>query len=682
MGSARCRHTAGDVRVVCRVRPLNAKERAIAGGGGADTAARCVNIAPPDRIESVTQRAPETFTFDRVFDEASTQAEVFENVARPIVVEVMKGYNGTVFAYGQTSSGKTHTMEGPDIHDEQMQGIIPRAVAEVFRQVADADDFMEFVVKVSYVEVYMEKIRDLLDSYHTRVNLQVREDSTRGVYVAGATEQYVTSAKELLQVMEVGKANRATAATGMNSGSSRSHSVFIITIQQRNTETSSVKTGMLYLVDLAGSEMVKKTQATGQVLEEAKTINKSLSALGLVINALTDEKAAHVPYRDSKLTRVLQNSLGGNSKTCLIINCSPSPYNADETASTLRFGSRAKRIKNTAVVNETRSVGELSALLAKAESALELQRGYIAALEAQLAQGAGGGSSAQRPPEEGEAPLEGTGGGLSLLREGEARVAAAAAAHREERERADALEQELAARVDTAAAAESEARAAAAAAARTAFELEESQLTVETLTAESARLAAELQRVTGDAVATVSDGPMPLHRRASAASDGASAAAAPPPPGASAAVLAPPPPPSSPQAQQQQAEEGAGGGQEGEGKGGEEGGGGGSAHGGEEVAATLRREYERRLAEHEAQRAALTADLEKSTARVSDLEQLLEQRGAGSPRGAAANSMWERHVLTNKKMTQRLEQLVVVHRQLLRRFAGLELESADQKKKL
>ncbi|CAM9384688.1 unnamed protein product [Ectocarpus sp. 13 AM-2016] len=198
--------------------------------------------------------------------------------------------------------------------------------------------------------------------------------------------------------MSAGAKNRVTAATGMNQGSSRSHSVFIISVQQRDVNDSSTKTGMLFLVDLAGSEMVKKTHATGQVLNEAKTINKSLSALGQVINALTDEKKPHVPYRDSKLTRVLQNSLGGNSKTCLIVNCSPSSFNEAETLSTLRFGSRAKRIQNKAVVNETRSVEELGALLAKAESAFDMQQTYIAALEKQLRTYKNGGGEPPRPP--------------------------------------------------------------------------------------------------------------------------------------------------------------------------------------------------------------------------------------------------------------------------------------------
>ena len=170
----------------------------------------------------------------------------------------------------------------------------------------------------------------------------------------------------------------------MNEGSSRSHSVFTVTVSQKNVHTAEVKTGKLVLVDLAGSEMVKKTNSSGQQLEEAKTINKSLSALGLVINALTDEKSTHIPYRDSKLTRLLQDSLGGNSKTVLIIAVSPSSYNAMETVSTLRFGMRAKSIENKVEVNRTRTVEMLEALLEKAELAIDKQNTMVATLKARL----------------------------------------------------------------------------------------------------------------------------------------------------------------------------------------------------------------------------------------------------------------------------------------------------------
>ncbi|KAG2809097.1 Kinesin heavy chain [Phytophthora cactorum] len=369
----------GNVRVCCRVRPQNAKELTMA------SAQRCV-FTENETIEVKTNEgSPQKFTFDHVFGEEDNQKTVFENVAQPVVQDIMAGYNATIFAYGQTSSGKTYTMEGANIDHPELQGIIPRTATEIFNNVMNADENMEFIVKVSYIEIYMERIRDLLDPYKSKVNLQVREDAQRGIFVEGMTEMCVTSDEELLAAMRAGAANRAVAATGMNEGSSRSHSVFMVTLFQRNLENQATKAGKLYLVDLAGSEMVRKTGATGRQLEEAKTINKSLSALGMVINALTDSHITHVPYRDSKLTRVLQESLGGNSRTNLIINVSPSSFNASETISTLRFGMRAKSIKNKAVVNEQRSVAEYEALLAAAEKKMAKQQTYIIALEARLA---------------------------------------------------------------------------------------------------------------------------------------------------------------------------------------------------------------------------------------------------------------------------------------------------------
>jgi kinesin family protein 5 len=296
-------------------------------------------------------------------------------------------------------------MEG-DLRSEDNKGIIPRAVDALFEGVTAADENMEFTFKVSYVEIYLEKIRDLLDENRLKVNLTIREDPIKGIYIAGVTEEYVTSPQETIQVMHAGKlplvtvfpcpcvtvppqppagaANRAVAATGLNLGSSRSHSVFTITVSQKDVVTSATKSGKLVLVDLAGSEMVRKSNATGQQLEEAKMINKSLSALGQVINALTDDKLNHVPYRDSKLTRILQDSLGGNSKTALIIAVSPSSYNSAETVSTLRFGTRAKSIENKVVINQTRSVEELEGLLVRAEKAIDAQAAHIITLSTQL----------------------------------------------------------------------------------------------------------------------------------------------------------------------------------------------------------------------------------------------------------------------------------------------------------
>ena len=273
-------------------------------------------------------------------------------------------------------------MMGADIDDEEQRGIIPRIVEQMFASILRSPGNIEYTVRVSYMEIYMERIRDLLAPQND--NLPVHEEKSRGVYVKGLLEIYVSSVQEVYEVMRRGGAARATAATNMNQESSRSHSIFVITITQKNIETGSAKSGQLFLVDLAGSEKVGKTGASGQTLEEAKKINKSLSALGMVINSLTDGKSTHIPYRDSKLTRILQESLGGNSRTTLIINCSPSSYNDQETLSTLRFGVRAKAIKNKAKVNAELSPLELKQLLKKAQNQVTTFESYAASLEGEV----------------------------------------------------------------------------------------------------------------------------------------------------------------------------------------------------------------------------------------------------------------------------------------------------------
>ena len=320
--------------------------------------------------------------FDHVFDSNSTQKEVYDLAAKPIIDSVLEGFNGTIFAYGQTSSGKTHTMQGPSIENIELQGVIPRMVRTVFNRIDAASDTIEFSVKVSMIEIYMEKIRDLMDP--SKDNLKVHEEKGKGVYMADLTEQYITTEREVYQIMKQGNSNRSTASTLMNAESSRSHSIFILTVTQNNLEDLSQKTGRLYLVDLAGSEKISKTGAAGQVLEEAKMINKSLTTLGMVIYALTDKKSTHIPYRDSKLTRILSESLGGNSKTCLVITCSPSPFNEQETISTMRFGSRARSIKNKPKVNREYTVPELKKLLESAQNECEILQARVNSLESML----------------------------------------------------------------------------------------------------------------------------------------------------------------------------------------------------------------------------------------------------------------------------------------------------------
>lgn len=312
----------------------------------------------------------------------SRQADVFDFSIRPTVDDILNGYNGTVFAYGQTGAGKSYTMMGSNIGDPEAKGVIPRIAEQIFASIMASASNIEYTVRVSYMEIYMERIRDLLMPQND--NLPVHEEKSRGVYVKGLMEVYVSGVDEVYQILERGGMARAVAATNMNQESSRSHSIFVTTVTQKNLETGSAKSGQLFLVDLAGSEKVGKTGASGQTLEEAKKINKSLSALGMVINALTDGKSTHIPYRDSKLTRILQESLGGNSRTTLIINCSPSSYNDAETVSTLRFGVRAKSIKNKAKVNQELSPAELRALLKKAQAQASTFETYIANLESEV----------------------------------------------------------------------------------------------------------------------------------------------------------------------------------------------------------------------------------------------------------------------------------------------------------
>ncbi|EJD52984.1 kinesin heavy chain [Auricularia subglabra TFB-10046 SS5] len=371
-----------NIKVVCRFRPPNSLELR---EGGDIVVSFDENLKTVQLKNAQLTTGPEKdgFTFDRVFPMGTKQLEIFEYGVKDIVKDVLDGYNGTVFAYGQTGSGKTFTMMGADIDSPDLKGIIPRITEQIFTSILESDASIEYMVKVSYMEIYLERIRDLLAPQND--NLPIHEEKSKGVYIKGLSDYYVSNAREVYEIMRQGGNARVVTATNMNAESSRSHSIFLITIQQRNVETGAAKAGNLYLVDLAGSEKVGKTGASGQTLEEAKKINKSLSALGMVINALTDGKSTHVPYRDSKLTRILQESLGGNSRTTLIINCSPSAYNETETLGTLRFGMRAKSIKNTARVNAELSPAELKALVKKAQAAATSYQAYINLLEAEVA---------------------------------------------------------------------------------------------------------------------------------------------------------------------------------------------------------------------------------------------------------------------------------------------------------
>jgi len=297
------------------------------------------------------------FTFDSVYDARNSQREIYEQTALPIVRAAIEGYNGTVFCYGQTGTGKTHTMEG-SLDPVSERGIIPNAFDTVFADIDATDSSNKtFLVRASFLEIYNENVRDLLAKDQTQI-CQLKETSDRGVYVNGLTTFVVKSSAEMRKILEVGKKNRSVGATAMNADSSRSHSIFTVTVETSETNPGEpasearIKVGKLNLVDLAGSERQSKTHAVGDRLKEATKINLSLSALGNVISALVDGKSTHIPYRDSKLTRLLQDSLGGNTKTVMIANVGPADYNFDETMSTLRYANRAKNIKNKPKINE------------------------------------------------------------------------------------------------------------------------------------------------------------------------------------------------------------------------------------------------------------------------------------------------------------------------------------------
>uniref|UniRef100_A0A8C9XXE8 Kinesin-like protein n=1 Tax=Sander lucioperca TaxID=283035 RepID=A0A8C9XXE8_SANLU len=340
-----------NIKVLCRFRPLNQSE-----------ILRGDQFIPKFQSDDTVLVGGKSYVFDRVFPTNTTQEQVYNTCAKQIVKDVLGGYNGTIFAYGQTSSGKTHTMEGK-LHDPHQMGIIPRIAEDIFNHIFAMDENLEFHIKVSYFEIYMDKIRDLLDV--TKTNLSVHEDKNRVPFSDSYSVSLVfsplllfplllfllISSPLVMDVIDEGKAARHVAVTNMNEHSSRSHSIFLINIKQEHVETEQKLCGKLYLVDLAGSEKVSKTGAAGAVLDEAKNINKSLSALGNVISALAEGTKSHVPYRDSKMTRILQDSLGGNCRTTMFICCSPSSYNDAETKSTLMFGQRAKTIRNTASIN-------------------------------------------------------------------------------------------------------------------------------------------------------------------------------------------------------------------------------------------------------------------------------------------------------------------------------------------
>ncbi|CCI43573.1 unnamed protein product [Albugo candida] len=362
-----------NIQVYCRLRPQNALEKE----AGASSCSTVVD----DRGVYIRSAHCEVddlrCTFDRIFDVTATQEQVYENSAKHLVHDFIQGSNCTIFAYGQTGSGKTHTISGcMDACTKQSKsivnqsdGIIPRLIRDLYREketYQDDSTCLEFTA--SFVEIYLEQIRDLLhctdrssrssasvsagNARNTVGLLRVRECSQRGVFISDMTELVAPDAGTMIEYVRSGTQQRAVTSTKMNKDSSRSHSVFTITMARYQTlvdgSRMKLKSCTMYIVDLAGSELVNKSNVSGKALQEAISINKSLSALSNVIKALAEGKK-HVPYRDSKLTRILQDSLSGKAKIALILTASCSTYNLSETMSTLRFGLRAKELKNMLV---------------------------------------------------------------------------------------------------------------------------------------------------------------------------------------------------------------------------------------------------------------------------------------------------------------------------------------------
>ncbi|XP_038147165.1 kinesin-like protein KIF17 [Cyprinodon tularosa] len=338
------------VKVVVRCRPLNDREKALSS--------KMVVSMDVQRCQCFIKKPgaadgpPKQFTFDGTYFIDQTTEQLYNEIAYPLIEGVTEGYNGTIFAYGQTGSGKSFTMQGVSEPAAQ-RGVIPRAFEHIFESIQCAES-TKFLVRGSYLEIYNEDIRDLLGS-NTKQRLELKEHPERGVYVRDLTTHTLHSVGECERIMEQGWRNRAVGCTLMNKDSSRSHSIFTIHLEICNTDAAGkdhIRAGKLNLVDLAGSERQSKTGATGERLREATKINLSLSALGNVISALVYGRSKYIPYRDSKLTRLLQDSLGGNTRTLMIACLSPADNNYEESLSTLRYANRAKSIQNRPQINE------------------------------------------------------------------------------------------------------------------------------------------------------------------------------------------------------------------------------------------------------------------------------------------------------------------------------------------
>ena len=359
------------VKVVVRCRPLSQDEKTKHNECIVDVnmSAHTISVNNPNNIKDV-----KNFTFDYTYDIGAAQEQIFKETALPILESVMDGYNGTIFAYGQTGTGKTYTMEGIDNNTDK--GIIPRAIDWIFDNIKNYTN-QQFLVRCSFVEIYNEEVRDLL-SRNTKAKLNVREKD-KAFYLENVTIYQAENSKRMQDIMKAGSINRATGATKMNVGSSRSHSIFSIIVEASNSDEKGethYRVGKLNLVDLAGSERQSKTESTGERFKEGTKINLSLTILGSVINKLVSGKNQYIPYRDSKLTMLLQDSLGGNTKTVMIANVGPADYNYDETLNTLWYASHAKKIKNKPRINEDPK----DALLRQYQEEIEMMKKKLMAM--------------------------------------------------------------------------------------------------------------------------------------------------------------------------------------------------------------------------------------------------------------------------------------------------------------
>ncbi len=337
-----------NIVVGVRVRPLNEREKS---APDFSHAWHVTNKTVQRTVGAHSNIEPVTYAYDSVFEPTSTNEDVYNSIASPIVEAALGGFNATIFAYGQTSSGKTHTMLG----SEEDQGVTPRAIEHVLRHAASSKT-RTFHVRASYVEIYNDKIHDLQNA--ARTDLAIRQDKAGRIYVE-AEETIVQSLQDAMSILETGQRTRHVGGTNMNARSSRSHTVFSLLIESKDATGAdgTIRASTLNLVDLAGSERLKSTGAEGKRAKEGAHINKSLLVLGTIINKLSKfgndpAKLGHLPYRESKLTRLLRPALGGNAKTAVLCAMTPSNLHIEETISTLKFAERAKKISNNVSRNE------------------------------------------------------------------------------------------------------------------------------------------------------------------------------------------------------------------------------------------------------------------------------------------------------------------------------------------